>query len=115
REKEKKKIEKGKGVDESPYARMPYPRKKRVKNLEREKEFKKFMKLLNKLEMAIPLVEALEQMPSYAKFLKELLTKKRKPLDEEMVSMTEECSALIQRKLPQKKKDPGSFTIPCSI
>ncbi|CAJ2657923.1 unnamed protein product [Trifolium pratense] len=54
-------------------------------------------------------------MPSYAKFLKELLTKKRKPLDDEMVSMTEECSALIQRKLPQKKKDPGSFTIPCSI
>ncbi|MCH84230.1 hypothetical protein A2U01_0005061, partial [Trifolium medium] len=53
--------------------------------------------------------------PLYAKFLKELLTKKRKPLDDEMVSMTEECSALIQRKLPQKRKDPGSFTIPCSI
>ncbi|PNX67755.1 hypothetical protein L195_g063667 [Trifolium pratense] len=29
--------------------------------------------------------------------------------------MTEECSALIQRKIPQKKKDSGSFTIPCSI
>ncbi|CAJ2637020.1 unnamed protein product [Trifolium pratense] len=115
KEKESKKVEKGKGVDESPYARMPFPRRKKVKNLEREKEFKKFMKVLNKLEMAIPLVEALEQMPSYAKFLKELLTKKRKPLDDEMVSMTEECSALIQRKLPQKKKDPGSFTIPCSI
>ncbi|CAJ2661902.1 unnamed protein product [Trifolium pratense] len=94
---------------------MPFPRRKKVKSLEREKEFKKFMKVLNKLEMAIPLVEALEQMPSYAKFLKELLTKKRKPLDDEMVSMTEECSALIQRKLPQKKKEPGSFTIPCSI
>ncbi|CAJ2672823.1 unnamed protein product [Trifolium pratense] len=115
KEKESKKVEKGKGIDESPYARMPFPRRKKVKNLEREKEFKKFMKVLNKLEMAIPLVEALEQMPSYAKFLKELLTKKRKPLDDEMVSMTEECSALIQRKLPQKKKDPGSFTIPCSI
>ncbi|XP_045810767.1 uncharacterized protein LOC123905179 [Trifolium pratense] len=115
RKKEKKKSEKGKGVDESPYARVPYPRKKRVKNQDCEKDFKKFMKVLNKLEMAIPLVEALEQMPSYAKFLKELLTKKRKPLDDEMVSMTEECSALIQRKLPQKKKDLGSFTIPCSI
>ncbi|CAJ2661901.1 unnamed protein product [Trifolium pratense] len=115
KEKESKKVEKGKGVDESPYARMPFPRRKKVKSLEREKEFKKFMKVLNKLEMAIPLVEALEQMPSYAKFLKELLTKKRKPLDDEMVSMTEECSALIQRKLPQKKKEPGSFTIPCSI
>ncbi|PNX76212.1 hypothetical protein L195_g032157, partial [Trifolium pratense] len=115
KESEKKKSEKGKGVDDSPYARVPYPRKIRVKNLDREKDFKKFMKVLNKLEMAIPLVEALEQMPLYAKFLKELLTKKRKPLDDEMVSMTEECSALIQRKLPQKRKDPGSFTIPCSI
>ncbi|GAU24617.1 hypothetical protein TSUD_289800 [Trifolium subterraneum] len=54
-------------------------------------------------------------MPVYAKFMKELLTKKRKPLDDETVNMTEECSAIIQKKLPQKKKDPGSFTIPCSI
>ncbi|MCH91320.1 hypothetical protein A2U01_0012247 [Trifolium medium] len=54
-------------------------------------------------------------MPIYAKFLKELLTKKRKPLDDDTIDMTEECSALIQRKLPQKKKDLGSFTIPCSI
>ncbi|CAJ2633895.1 unnamed protein product [Trifolium pratense] len=88
-----------------------------VEEVEKQREIKEkeSKKVLNKLEMAIPLVEALEQMPSYAKFLKELLTKKRKPLDDEMVSMTEECSAIIQRKLPQKKKDPGSFTIPCSI
>ncbi|CAJ2648219.1 unnamed protein product [Trifolium pratense] len=88
-----------------------------VEEVEKQREIKEkeSKKVLNKLEMAIPLVEALEQMPSYARFLKELLTKKRKPLDDEIVSMTEECSALIQRKLPQKKKDPGSFTIPCSI
>ncbi|PNY16023.1 hypothetical protein L195_g012732, partial [Trifolium pratense] len=118
KENDEKKSEKGKGVDDSPYARVPYPRKKpyaRVKKLDREKDFKKFMKVLNKLVMAIPLVEALEHMPIYAKFLKELLTKKRKPLDDETVSMTEECSSLIQRKLPQKRKDPGSFSIPCSI
>ncbi|MCI85530.1 hypothetical protein A2U01_0106809, partial [Trifolium medium] len=54
-------------------------------------------------------------MPIYAKFMKELMTKKRKPLDDETVDMAEECNAIIQRKLPQKEKDPGSFTIPCSI
>ncbi|PNX62350.1 hypothetical protein L195_g061102, partial [Trifolium pratense] len=64
---------------------------------------------------SMPSYQALEQMPIYAKFMKELLTKKRKPLDDETVDMTEECSAIIQKKLPQKKKDPGSFTIPCSI
>ncbi|XP_062103700.1 uncharacterized protein LOC133814799 [Humulus lupulus] len=32
-----------------------------------------------------------------------------------MVALTEECSAILQRKLPQKLRDPGSFTIPCTI
>ncbi|CAJ2673056.1 unnamed protein product [Trifolium pratense] len=89
---------------------------KEVENSEDEKEeVEKQREIKEKESKKVEKVEALEQMPSYAKFLKELLTKKRKPLDDEMVSMTEECSALIQRKLPQKKKDPGSFTIPCSI
>ncbi|XP_016168320.1 uncharacterized protein LOC107610841 [Arachis ipaensis] len=32
-----------------------------------------------------------------------------------MVVLTEECSAIIQKKLPQKMKDPRSFQIPCII
>ena len=32
-----------------------------------------------------------------------------------MINLSEQCSAIIQRKLPEKLKDPGSFTIPCSI
>ncbi|XP_062093401.1 uncharacterized protein LOC133799396 [Humulus lupulus] len=35
--------------------------------------------------------------------------------DYETVALTEECSAILQRKLPQKLRDPGSFTIPCTI
>jgi len=31
------------------------------------------------------------------------------------VSLTEECSAIIQNKLPPKLSDPGSFSIPCSV
>ena len=31
------------------------------------------------------------------------------------MSLTATCSAVIQQKLPAKMKDPGSFTIPCSI
>ena len=31
------------------------------------------------------------------------------------MNLTEECSAILQRKLPQKLKDPGNFTIPCKI
>ena len=54
-------------------------------------------------------------MPLYAKFLKEVLNKKRKIAEEGIVNLTASCSAIIQQKLPAKMKDPGSFTIPCSI
>ena len=54
-------------------------------------------------------------MPNYAKFLKEILNKKRKIAEEGIVNLTTTCSAVIHQKLPAKMKDPGSFTIPCSI
>ncbi|XP_072076591.1 uncharacterized protein [Arachis hypogaea] len=54
-------------------------------------------------------------MPLYAKFLKELITRTRNCGDKETVVLTEECSAIIQKKLPQKMKDPVSFQIPCII
>ena len=54
-------------------------------------------------------------MPSYAKFLKEILGNKRKLEDYETVKLNEECSTIILNKLPPKLKDLGSFTIPCTI
>ncbi|XP_015939810.1 uncharacterized protein LOC107465343 [Arachis duranensis] len=54
-------------------------------------------------------------MPLYAKFMKKLLTKKRSLKERQMVVMTRECSAIIQKKFPKKMKDPGSFYIPCTI
>ncbi|XP_021686699.2 uncharacterized protein LOC110669368 [Hevea brasiliensis] len=54
-------------------------------------------------------------MPSYTKFLKDILSKKRRQEDYETVALTEECSAIMQNKLPLKLKDPGSFSIPCLI
>ncbi|KAL5573402.1 hypothetical protein UlMin_022999 [Ulmus minor] len=67
------------------------------------------------LHINIPFVEALEQMPNYVKFMKDMLMKKRKFGEFETVALTRECSAALQSKLPPKLQDPGSFTIPCSI
>ncbi|XP_061359421.1 uncharacterized protein LOC133303517 [Gastrolobium bilobum] len=50
--------------------------------------------------------EALEQMPSYAKFLKETLSKKRKLTEDEPITLTEECSAILEKNMPPKLKDP---------
>ncbi|XP_073041901.1 uncharacterized protein [Primulina eburnea] len=54
-------------------------------------------------------------MPSYAKFLKDILANKRKLEDHMTVKLTENCSALVQNQIPPKIKDPGSFSIPCMI
>ncbi|XP_024018779.1 uncharacterized protein LOC112090822 [Morus notabilis] len=60
-------------------------------------------------------VEALEQMPNYVKFMKEILSKKRRLGEFETVALTKECGLISQSTLPPKLKDPGSFTILCSI
>ncbi|XP_074300475.1 uncharacterized protein LOC141631746 [Silene latifolia] len=55
------------------------------------------------------------KVPSYAKFMKVILTRKRSFNEVETIVSTKECSALLQSKSPPKLKDRGSFSIPCTI
>ncbi|CAN6579848.1 unnamed protein product [Malus baccata var. baccata] len=84
---------------------IPFPQRLK-KNMLDEKYFK-FLEMFKKLEINIPFVDALEQMPNYAKFMKDIISKKRKFGDHEKIQLTEE--------LPLKQKDRGSFKIPCII
>ncbi|XP_047261042.1 uncharacterized protein LOC124894395 [Capsicum annuum] len=61
-----------------------------------------------------PLVEALEQMPGYAKFMKDLVTKKL-IVSYEPMDNVHHCGSISARSLVQKKADPGVFTIPYTI
>ena len=79
--------------------RIPFPQRLQRKKL--DKQFAKFLEVFKKLHINIPFVEALAQMPTYTKFMKHILSNKRKLEDFETVALTEECSAIIQRKLPQ--------------
>ncbi|XP_062080387.1 uncharacterized protein LOC133785147 [Humulus lupulus] len=56
-----------------------------------------------------------EEVPPVSIEHHEILSNKRKMGDYETVALTEECSVILQRKLPQKLRNPGSFTIPCTI
>jgi hypothetical protein len=47
--------------------------------------------------------------------MKDILSKRRRLGEFELGELSEECSAVVQRNLPQKLKDPGSFTIPCML
>ncbi|KAK0587329.1 hypothetical protein LWI29_021066 [Acer saccharum] len=90
-----------------------YPQ--RLKKHKDAYNFNKFLEVFKKLHINIPFVEALAQMSTYVRFLKELLSNKRKLEEIETVALTEECSAILQNKLPPKLKDPWKFTIPCTI
>nr|XP_027082257.1 uncharacterized protein LOC113704565 [Coffea arabica] len=93
----------------------PVPFPQRLKPSRNDKEFEKFVNIFKQLHINIPFVDAILQIPSYAKFLKEIMTKKRRLVDSEIIALTKECSAIIQNKLPPKLKDPWSFTVPCTI
>ncbi|KAK9005275.1 hypothetical protein V6N11_042718 [Hibiscus sabdariffa] len=54
-------------------------------------------------------------MPNYAKFLKDMVSKRTRLSEFETIAMTEGCMAMLHNRLPPKLKDPGSFTIPCAI
>ena len=71
--------------------------------------------MFKKIEINIPFCEALTKMPQYAKFMKDILRRKRKITKEGVVSLTTTCSAVIHKSLPEKVQDPGSFTISCKI
>jgi hypothetical protein len=60
-------------------------------------------------------LDTIQQIPSYAKFLKDLVTVKRKMNVPKKAFMTEQVSAILQFKLPLKYKDPGCPTITCMI
>ena len=93
----------------------PIPFPQRIQKSKLDDQIAKFLNMFKKLEINIPFVDALAQMPHYAKFLKDILSKKRKFDEDGVVNVSATCSALIQKNLPLKMQDLGSFTIPCTI
>ncbi|XP_051116119.1 uncharacterized protein LOC127241232 [Andrographis paniculata] len=91
----------------------PFPHKL-AKPAKSDKD-KEIMEIFKKVELSIPLLDAIKQVPRYANFPKELCTKKKKLRGDEKVLAGETVSAVLQRKLRQKCRDPGMFFVPCKI
>ncbi|XP_015939655.1 uncharacterized protein LOC107465174 [Arachis duranensis] len=92
---------------------MPFPQK--LCQEEKDKQFTRFAEYLRTLEIKIPFAEALEQIPSYVKFMKDILSHKKDWRETQTVLLIEECSTIIQNSLLEKLKDLGSFMIPCTL
>ncbi|CAN6720992.1 unnamed protein product [Malus baccata var. baccata] len=109
---------KGKNVSNSVHtnvfpSNVPFP--SRFMQTKKEEAEKDILETFRKVQVNIPLLDAIKQVPRYAKFLKELCTTRKRMATKEVVKVGENVYAILQRKLPPKCKDPGSFTIPCVI
>ena len=62
-----------------------------------EEQFSRFLDMFKKIEINIPFAKVLAQMPNYAKFPKDILSKKKRFVEERVVSLTTTCSVVIQR------------------
>ena len=76
---------------------------------------KDMMETFRKIEVHTPLLNSIDHEPKYVEFLKEFCTKKKRAPRTNVVDDPENVAAMIHKKLPPKKKDPGMFTIPCMI
>ena len=93
--------------------RAPYP--KRLQAPKKGGKFEDILEVFKQVHINIPFLDATQQIPLYAKFLKDLITVKRKTNVPKKAFLTEQVSSILQCKLPIKYKDPGYPTITCMI
>ncbi|XP_074304591.1 uncharacterized protein LOC141639338, partial [Silene latifolia] len=106
-------IRKTKIVDPTTSVAVPYP--ECLKNTKLEHKFGKFLEIVKNLVVTIPSTDLITQVPSYTKFMKDILTRKKFFNDVGIIAFTEECNVLSRSNIPPKLKDPGSFSISCTI
>ncbi|XP_016164731.1 uncharacterized protein LOC107607272 [Arachis ipaensis] len=97
---------------------MKEPEVQHLQNVQEEtkdEQLAQFLVIFKKLQINILFAKVLEKKPPYMACLKSIFSKKKALRGDETVVLTKKCSALVQKKLPQKSPDPESFLIPCTI
>ena len=91
----------------------PFPQALRKKNNHVNQT--EMLEVLRQVKVNIPFLDMIKQVPTYAKFLKDLCTVKRSLNVNKKAFLTEQVSAIIGNKTPVKYKDPGCPTISVNI
>ncbi|XP_074298654.1 uncharacterized protein LOC141629576 [Silene latifolia] len=104
---------KSKFVEPPIVIKVPFPG--RLKNTKVEQQFGKFLEVVKNLQVNVRFIELITQVPFYAKFMKDIMTRRRSFIKVETISFTEECSAPLQSKSPPKLKDLVIFSTPCTV
>jgi hypothetical protein len=94
-------------------SKAPYP--ERLKAPKKNAQFADILEVFKQVQINISFFDAIQQVPSYAKFLKDLVTIKTKTNVPKKAYLTKQVSSILQYKLPIKYKDLGCPTISCMI
>ncbi|XP_026459491.1 uncharacterized protein LOC113360169, partial [Papaver somniferum] len=86
-----------------------------VSYVNKSTHYNEMLDLFKRVNINIPFLEAIKQIPAYAKFLKDLCTQKRKLNVQKRAFLAEQVSSIILNKTPPKFRDPGCPTISCTI
>jgi hypothetical protein len=89
--------------------KAPYP--ERLQAPRNGGKLEDILEVFKQVQINIPFLDTIQQIPSYAKFLKDLVIVKRKMNVPKKAFMTEQVSVILQCKLPLKYKEPGCLTI----
>ncbi|XP_057745137.1 uncharacterized protein LOC130963004 [Arachis stenosperma] len=92
---------------------VPFPQL--LKGAVGKRMYSRFLDSFASLNVNIPFIKVIQQMPAFIKYMKELLPRKSSLKGGQTIVMNKDCSTLIQTQLPAKRKDPGSFHAPCAI
>ncbi|XP_019240656.1 PREDICTED: uncharacterized protein LOC109220653 [Nicotiana attenuata] len=91
----------GEAVAEQPpplVARPPPPFPHRLQKVKDNAAYKKFLDILKQVQIYIPLVDILQEVLKYAKYIMDIVANKRRLTEFETVAFTEESSSRIQGK-----------------
>jgi hypothetical protein len=91
------------------------PYLERLRAPKKNAQFAEILEVFKQVQINVPFLEAIQQVPAYAKFLKDLVTIKRKTNVPKKAYLKEQVSSILQYKLPIKYKDLGCPTIACMI
>ncbi|XP_074271714.1 uncharacterized protein LOC141595652 [Silene latifolia] len=93
----------------------PIPFPQRLVRAKLEQKYGKFTDMMKGIKITISFIDAIKEIPSYGKFLKDLISNKNSWSPTTTVNLSKECSAILMNEAPQKLEEPGSFSIPCKI
>ncbi|RDY07915.1 hypothetical protein CR513_07915, partial [Mucuna pruriens] len=102
---------------------VPLPFPSRTISTRRLESDEELLRMFQKVEINIPLLDTIKQIPKYAKFLKELCVHKRRKMKGSReiggvvstLTKNEESTTGTLGALPKKCQDPGIFLVSCTI